>query len=293
MCVTPCETEAYQCLDKNDPHDLVSRVIKCEAEVVPKYETTEPGCCNLIAQHAESGKKACKCEKKAGVQKGEAKVTEPVHFLTEADARAQITRACTVACDGSIVENPIRGPSSMCVTPCEAEAYQCLDKNDPHDLVSRVKKCEAEVVPKYVTTEPGCCNLIARAKVDTKKVCKCETKIVSSKVEAKKPEDQVGFLTEADARARVTRACTIACDGSIIENPIRGPSSMCVTPCETEAYRCLDKNKPHDLVSRVKKCEAEVVPKYKTTEPGCCNFIAGTKSEKKDCKCNKDGKIEK
>merc|ERR1719329_750886 len=159
--------------------------------------------------------------------------TNPVNLLSEADARAQITRACTIACDGSV--NPISGPSSMCVTPCETEAYSCLDHNEPHDLVSRVEKCEAEVVPKYETTEPGCCNLIARAKSD--KSCKCKkTTAVANVVDTKDP---LNFLTEADARARITRACTVACDGSIVENPIRGPSSMCVTPCETEAYRCL------------------------------------------------------
>merc|ERR1719329_1004615 len=206
--------------------------------------------------------------------------TNPVNLLSEADARAQITRACTIACDGSV--NPISGPSSMCVTPCETEAYRCLDANEPHDLVSRVEKCKAEVVPKYETTEPGCCNFIARGK--STQSCKCN-KIAAQVSKDSNARDPINFLTEADARAQITRACTIACDGS--DNPISGPSSMCVTPCETEAYRCLDHDDPHDLVSRVEKCEAEVVPKYKTTEPGCCNLLARAKTARNDCNCKK------
>merc|ERR1719329_1161466 len=129
--------------------------------------------------------------------------TNPVNLLSEADARAQITRACTIACDGSV--NPISGPSSMCVTPCETEAYRCLDANEPHDLVSRVKSTQS---------------------------CKCN-KIAARVSKDSNAKDPINFLTEADARAQITRACTIACDGS--DNPISGPSSMCVTPCETEA----------------------------------------------------------
>ena len=36
-CVTECETEAYGCLDQNDPVDLEQRVPTCEIEVAPKY----------------------------------------------------------------------------------------------------------------------------------------------------------------------------------------------------------------------------------------------------------------
>merc|ERR1719270_3285684 len=41
-CVTECESEAYRCLDVNDPPNLEDRVPKCEAQVAPNYHNTNP-----------------------------------------------------------------------------------------------------------------------------------------------------------------------------------------------------------------------------------------------------------
>merc|ERR1719420_2012551 len=155
-CVTECETEAYRCLDKNEPPELEERVAKCEAEVTPKYHNTNPECCcNFLA----SAKKNCKkCEKKS--------VGETISMDR---ARAAMKQECLSACSGKAA-----CASSDCVTGCETAAFQCLDKNKENLLKDNLDACTREVIPNYHNTNPECCCLLLQ-KGSQKNCKKCNT----------------------------------------------------------------------------------------------------------------------
>ena len=89
-CVTECDTEAYRCLDQNDPVDLGQRVPTCEAEVTPKYHNTNPECCCSMLLGKS---KSCKvCNKKTTADKGTSEV------VTMSEARKLLSIACVHTC---------------------------------------------------------------------------------------------------------------------------------------------------------------------------------------------------
>merc|ERR1719276_100623 len=116
-CVTGCESEMFQCVDNNVTRTEEKPLYEaCEAKVLAKYKAQVQAVKFVIQK------------KKAAVQKKHA------HDVC--------LELCTV--DGMA--------ESRCVTGCESELFQCVDKN-----VTRTEEkpmydaCEAKVLAKYKT----------------------------------------------------------------------------------------------------------------------------------------------
>ena len=79
-------------------------------------------------------------------------------------------------------------------------------------------------------------------------------------------------VTIGEAKKEATEACMYNCDRYSGDG---GVSASCITGCEAEAHACLDSNTPKmEVRERIATCKESVLPKYKQTEPNCCNLIA-------------------
>lgn len=156
-----------------------------------------------------------------------------------------------LAADRKVVRNKCAGVcgenvNSSCITSCEMEMYQCIDHTLPHEEAEgKREECFKKVLKKYEGFKEewnATHGLVARHDATITNATKNATAHY--------------VVTDAD-RKMIKDVCDAACTKA----GGGAPSSMCVTHCETDMYRCIKETLPDEMDER-KKCRKDTQAKY-------------------------------
>lgn len=133
--------------------------------------------------------------------------------------------------------------NSSCVTSCEMEMYRCIDQTLPAEVAEgKREECFKKVLEKYEGFKKewnSTHGLVARHDIKTTSA------------------NTVHYtVTEADHKM-IKDVCNAACSKA----GGGAASSMCVTHCEADMYRCIKETLPDEMDTR-KQCREETQAKY-------------------------------
>jgi len=166
-----------------------------------------------------------------------------------------IRNECAAACGDNV--------NSSCVTSCEMEMYQCIDHTLPkEEAEGKREECFKKVIEKYKGFKEewnSTHGLVARHDVNTS-----TSKAV--RVNAKNSSNATLHyqVTEADMKM-IKDVCNAACTKASGKDG--APSSMCITHCETDMYRCIKETLPDEMDER-KQCRKDTEEKYQNWGSG-------------------------
>lgn len=187
--------------------------------------------------------------------------------------RKLVRNKCAAACGQNV--------NSSCITGCEMEMYQCIDHTLPkEEAAGEREKCFKKVLEKYSKFQEeweASHGFVARHNVNTTstnatlrkvKTTKSVTEQNVNKTTKKVPVQKVNvttakaktyyMVTDAD-RKMIKDVCNAACTKA----GEGAPSSMCITHCETDMYRCIKETLPDEMDER-KKCRKDTQAKYES-----------------------------
>lgn len=279
-CSPQCEAEMFTCQDHDQPQEA-QKLADCEAGVLTRYKNfgEEWNATHFVLTHggrntaaateefASLCKAACgasadsscvpQCETELyacldhnSIEQADARESckqevlnrykdfvsnwNATHFFQKrlSTERAAVRGQCEAICGPTV--------DSDCAIKCEVEMYACLDHNSIEEADAR-QKCVADVAAKFG-------NYDASHSKDR------AVQLVANKA------NHIASL-----KARSHELCISVCTkGLEVEN------SLCVTPCETEMYKCLALG---DDAAEEKKCSEEVAAKYRSFH--AANVTAG------------------
>jgi hypothetical protein len=148
--------------------------------------------------------------------------------------------------------------NSSCITSCEMEMYSCINSTLPDEVAEGKRdECFEKVLKKYEGFKEewnATHGFVAHQDVKASRVGKS---VARHDINVATKNATVHYtVTDADQKMIkdvCDAACTKAGDGA--------PSSMCVTHCRTEMYRCIKETLPDEMDER-KKCRADTQAKY-------------------------------
>lgn len=227
-CVTDCNSAVYQCINVAN----TSETQKCRKDILKGIKRIRSISLRLA---------------KRDLQQVPNKTLADNTTILAAD-RKLVRNDCAAACGDNV--------NSSCVTSCEMEMYACIDHTLPHEVAEgKREECFKKVLEKYKGFKEewnATHGLVARhdAKVTTAATLttKNETKNVTAHYTVTQ-EDMKMIKDVCNA------ACTKAGGGA--------PSSMCITHCETDMYRCIKETLPNEMDER-KQCRKDTQAKYET-----------------------------
>jgi len=179
--------------------------------------------------------------------------------LREEPNKTMVNKTAILAADQKVVRNKCadvcgEDVDSSCITNCEMEMYSCINSTLPDEVAAgKREECFEEVLEKYKgfkeewNSTHGFVahhdfNATTKARHDVNTTSKNATVHYT--------------VTEAD-RKMIKDVCDAAC----AKAGGGAPSSMCVTHCETDMYRCIKETLPDEMDER-KKCRADTQAKY-------------------------------
>jgi len=183
--------------------------------------------------------------------------------LAEQPNKTLTNKTAVLAADQKAVRNKCAGVcgdnvNSSCITSCEMEMYQCINSTLPDEVAEgKREECFEKVLKKYEgfkeewnATHGFAVHHESNAKSVNKSVARHDINVSTTNATVHYT------VTEAD-RKMIKDVCNAACSkaggGS--------PSSMCITHCETDMYRCIKETLPDEMDTR-KKCREDTQAKY-------------------------------
>lgn len=173
-------------------------------------------------------------------------------------------KTAVLAADPIIVSDKCEGVcgqnvNSSCVTSCEMELYQCIDHTLPdEEAEGEREECFEKVLAKYKGFQKewnATHGFVERHDFNTATKNLTATRTGNANTTAANATVYYK-VTEADMKM-----IKDVCDAACTKAGGGAPSSMCVTHCETDMYRCIKETLPDEMDER-KQCRKDTQAKY-------------------------------
>jgi len=178
----------------------------------------------------------------------------------------QTNKTTILAADQKLVRNKCHGVcgqnvNSSCVTECEMEMYSCIDSTLPDEVAEgKREECFKKVLKKYEGFKKewnATHGFVARHDINVSTAKEINVTATTKDINGTTTNATVYYkVTDAD-RKMIKDVCNAACTKA----GGGAPSSMCVTHCETDMYRCIKETLPNEMDDR-KKCRSDTQAKY-------------------------------
>jgi len=235
-CVPDCNAAVYQCINVAD----TAETQKCRNDILKGIKRIR----TMTFPVTKSDKTTTLAAKRDVQQLPNKTLTG--NTTTLAADRKVFRNECAAACGDDV--------DSSCITKCETEMYQCRNSTLPHEEAEgKRKECYEEVLDKYKSFKKewnATHGFVARQHVNV-------TNANASKGQNNTKSMAVHYTLTKDDEKMIKDVCNAACSKA----GGGAPSSMCVTHCQTDMYRCIKETLPDEMDER-KKCRKDTEAKY-------------------------------